>query len=58
MFAAKTGAWRGTGPRPTVKGDNFLVVPVARGPVPRDRPRAPVTVVREPAPEQVKIRRS
>ena len=33
-------AWRGTGPRPTVKGAFFIVtVPdtVARGPVPRDR---------------------
>ena len=32
-------AWRGTGPRPTVNGTLFLTV--ARGPVPRDRPRAP-----------------
>ena len=39
-------AWRGTGPRPTVNGDGFLFVTVARRPVPRDRPRAPVTVVR------------
>ena len=33
-------AWRGTGPRPTVKGAFFIVtvpVTVARGPVPRDR---------------------
>ena len=29
-------AWRGTGPRPTVNEDNFFVVTVARGPVPRD----------------------
>ena len=28
-------AWRGTGPRPTVKGR--FSPPVARGPVPRDR---------------------
>ena len=47
MFPVKTAAWRGTGPRPTVNGGDFLLVTVARGPVPRDRPRAPVTVVRE-----------
>ena len=29
-------AWRGTGPRPTVNGDDFLFFTVARGPVPRD----------------------
>ena len=35
MFTAQTGAWRGTGPRPTVKCRFFIV---ARGPVPRDLP--------------------
>ena len=38
MFAAKTDAWRGTGPRTTMKGNDFLFVTVARGPVPRDLP--------------------
>ena len=33
-FTLKTKARRGTGPRPTVKGD--VLSPVARGPVPRD----------------------
>ena len=35
-FAVTTGARRGTGPRPTVNGDDFLFITVARGPVPRD----------------------
>ena len=47
MVAVTTDAWRGTGPRPTGKGDDFLFLTVARGPVPRDHPRAPVTVVRD-----------
>ena len=34
MFTAQTDAWRGTGPRPTVRGWRFFIV--ARGPVPRD----------------------
>ena len=35
-FSFTTDAWRGTGPRPTVKGDGFLFLTVARGPVPRE----------------------
>ena len=31
-------ARRGTGPRPTVNGDDFLFFTVGRGPVPRDLP--------------------
>ena len=58
--ASSCVAWRGTGPRPTVKGgvlraardhlrsgDRKLQRTVARGPVPRERSRAPETVVRD-----------
>ena len=42
MFAVTTGARRGTGTRPTVKGDDFLFLTVVRGPVPRELPASPV----------------
>ena len=32
-FLETIDAWRGTGPRTTVKGDGFLFLTVARGPV-------------------------
>ena len=34
-------------PAPYGNGDGFLFLTVARGPVPRECPRAPVTVVRD-----------
>ena len=51
-------AWRGTGPRPTVK--RAVLAPVSRGPVPRDRrrgtnPRAPLCSLRSPDRNRVKI---